>query len=254
MNINGRYIAVERKGSGAPLLLVHGLGGTSNFWWPAVRAFESDYELIVPDLPSAGRSQLDAAVSIATIAGDLLALMDELEFDQFHLAGHSMGTIVCQHMAAAAPERILDLVLLGPLAEPPEPARGALRDRAGVARRDGMSGIADAIANAALAAETKAGNTNIQAFVREMVLRQPSEGYASSCEALAGAQKADPAAIKCDSLLITGDQDGVAPPAAVQQLAADLGAKEPLVLSACGHWTLTEQPDAVLAAMRTFYN
>jgi len=253
MQINNRNIAVDEFGEGPAMLLVHGLGGTSNFWRPVVNEFMDRYRVVVPDLPSAGRSDIDPAVSIESLADDMLAVLDALDIDQLHLTGHSMGTIVCQHMAARLGDRVRDLVLLGPLAEPPEAARAALAGRAKSAREDGMTGIADVIADVALAADTKAGNPNAQGFVREMLLRQNPEAYALSCEALARAERAAPEKIACRSLLITGDEDVVAPEDNVRTLAGQLDDAETLILESCGHWTLTEQPGPVIDAMNKFY-
>ena len=253
MQINKRYIAVDQFGEGPAMLLIHGLGGTSNFWRPVINAFIDGYRIVVPDLPSAGRSDIDPEVSIDSLVRDMLAVLDTLEIDRAHLVGHSMGTIVCQHMAERGGDRIRDLVLLGPLAEPPEAARGALATRADSARKDGMAGIADVIADVALAAETKKSKPNAQGFVREMLLRQAPEAYALSCEALARAERSAAEKIGCRSLLITGDEDAVAPEDNVRVLARELGNPETLVLDSCGHWTLTEQPGAVIEAMKQFY-
>lgn len=254
MQVNGREIAVDEFGEGEVLLCVHGLGGTSNFWRPVVTAFAENHRVVAVDLPSAGRSDLDPNLSIASLSADLLALMDALDVQSFRLVGHSMGTIVCQHVSVAAPERVKDMVLLGPLAAPPEAARGPIGQRAELARSQGMDGIADTIADVALAAETKAENPNAQGFVREMLCRQVAEGYALSCTALSEAQAADAASIKCPVLLITGDQDGVAPAANVSMLDASLPQSKMHVLAGCGHWTLTERDTETIELMQSFYN
>jgi pimeloyl-ACP methyl ester carboxylesterase len=248
----GKEIAVDDFGEGAALLCVHGLGGTSNFWRPVVTAFAGGHRVIAPDLPGAGRSELDPELSIASIVRDLLALLDQLKIDKVQLVGHSMGTIICQHIAVAAPGRITGMVLLGPLSEPPEAARSAISDRAKAARTDGMLAIANAIADAALATKTKADNPNAQGFVREMLLRQPAEGYALSCIALSRAKAADLSAIQCPVLLVTGDQDAVAPEANVALLHKSLAHSEMHVLGDCGHWTMTERDTEVIQLMSAF--
>ncbi|MEO1080100.1 MAG: alpha/beta hydrolase [Pseudomonadota bacterium] len=253
MEINGKELVVDDFGEGEVLLCVHGLGGTSNFWRPVIAAFADRYRVVVPDLPSSGRSANDPQLSISSLCADLLALMDALRVRDFHLLGHSMGTIVCQHLAVAAPDRVKDLVLLGPLAEPPEPAREAIAQRAESARQNGMEAIANTIADVALAAETKREKPNAQAFVREMLLRQSPEGYAQSCIALAEANAADAASIAAPVLLITGDQDGVAPGANVSILDSALPDSEFHVLSHCGHWTLTERDEEVIPFIEGFY-
>ena len=184
----------------------------------------------------------------------MLSLLDEMSIDKARVVGHSMGTIVCQHMAASAPEKVIDLVLLGPLAQPPEPARPALKDRASLARSEGMKPIANTICDVALSKQSKSEKPNVQGFVREMLLRQNPEGYAQSCIALSEASQANPESITCPSLLITGDEDAVAPEANVQALCDQLPNASMHVLQDCGHWTSTEKPAEVNALINEFYS
>ncbi len=250
--INGTELVFDQVGDGEPVLLIHGLGGTANFYWPLVSALNERATLIVPDQPGAGRSGPAGEASIDALAATMLALLDTLSLGKVQVVAHSMGTIVAQYMAAAAPDRIERMVLLGPLAEPPAPARDALRDRAAAARRDGMAGIADAISTGALSAATKDRHGNAQGFVREMLLRQRADGYAQNCEALAGATRAPADAIRCPASLITGSDDAVAPPDAVMRLGEELPDASVTVLDGCGHWTVTERPDAVRPLVEQF--
>ena len=179
--------------------------------------------------------------------------MDELDIPTAHLCGHSMGTIVCQHIAAEHPERVKSLALLGPLAEPPEPARQAIRDRAAVARKNGMVPIADTLVEVAISAETRSHQPAAAAFVREILMRQDAEGYARTCEALADARSADLASIRCPTLLVTGDEDGVSPPPAVKALSSRISGSRVAVLPGCGHWTPIEKPTQVNGVLLNFY-
>ncbi len=253
VKVNNNELAVDVFGEGEPILLVHGLGGSSNFWRPVINEFSSQFKLIVPDMPSAGRSENDPSLSISSMASDMLDLLDAMGIEKARVMGHSMGTIVCQHMTAMAPDRVLDLVLLGPLSQAPEPARPALKDRAGLAREKGMESIADIIADVALSKDTKASNPNVQGFVRELIIRQDAEGYALSCVALSESTQADPTKITCPTILITGDEDGVAPPANVEVLNGQLPNSEMHVLAQCGHWTPNERTQEVNTLIQNFY-
>lgn len=252
--INGKPLAVESCGSGPPLIMVHGLGGTSNSWAPQVAALMGRFSIMVPDLDGSGRSPCSGAISIASHVADIVALMDSRGIDKAHFAGHSMGTIVCQHLAAQHPERVLSLALMGPFPEPPPPARQALKDRADKARSEGMVPIADAILATGTSADTKANQPAAAAYVRESLMRQDPEGYACNCEALAEATAADLGRIDCPALLITGDEDKVAPAETMQALASGMRTTEQVVLTGCGHWTTIERPKQVNYAMARFYN
>ena len=83
-------------------------------------------------------------------------------------------------------------------------------------------------------------------------MRQDAEGYALTCEALATAQAAEVSAIRCPALLITGDEDGTAPPLAVRGLAAKISNARLRILDRCGHWTTFERPSEVNEALMNF--
>jgi len=246
-------IAVEVHGNGDPVVMVHGLGGTSNIFTPQVDALARYFKVIRPDLPGSGRTQANGRISIHSLVDSVVEVMEQSGVGSAHLVGHSMGTIVCQHLAVRHPAKVQSLALIGPLAAPPDAARSAIRDRAAKARNEGMAGIADAIVQAATSACTKAARPEAAAFVRELLMRQPSEGYALSCDALADAQAADVSGIGCPVLLITGSDDVVSPPPAVRALASQFKDARLTILNACGHWTTLERPSEVTEALLNFY-
>lgn len=245
-------LAVEVHGNGDPVLLVHGLGGTSNVFGPQVGVLSRFFQCIRPDLPGSGRSPADGPLSIAGLAEAIEGVMDERGLDRVHLVGHSLGTIVCQHVAARRPNRVRSLALIGPLHAPPDAARPVIRDRAAKARAEGMVGIADAIVQAGTSADTKANRPEVAALVREILMRQDPEGYARTCEALAAAEPADVSRIACPTLLVTGDEDGTAPPTAVRALHRKIAGSSLRILDRCGHWTTFERPAEVNEALMNF--
>jgi pimeloyl-ACP methyl ester carboxylesterase len=179
-----------------------------------------------------------------------------LNITRAHWLGHSMGTIVCQHLAVARPKLVRSLALFGPLMAPPEPARTAIRTRGLKARDEGAAGmheIALALVQAATSAETRERAPLASAFVRVSLMRQDPLGYARSCEALADAQPAAVVRIDVPSLLVTGDEEGVAPPQGVRALAARMARARVTVLNRCGHWTPIERPDDCTRALREFH-
>jgi pimeloyl-ACP methyl ester carboxylesterase len=163
-----------------------------------------------------------------------------------------MGTIIATHLAAAEPGRVASLALFGPLLAPPEPARAAIRARAAQARAGDMQPIADALVRASLSAETRARRPTAVAFVRESLMRQDPESYARSCEALAEMAPADVSRIDCPTLLVTGDEDAVAPPQAVRMLGERITGSRVEVLRGCGHWTPVEKPEECTGLLKRF--
>jgi pimeloyl-ACP methyl ester carboxylesterase len=246
-------MAVELDGEGPPVLCIHGLGGTSNTFTPQMPAFLGRFRVIRPDLPGAGRSALPEVLSIATLADAMASVCDAIGERAVHVAAHSLGTLVAQHLAATRPEMVKSLVLLGALMDPPDTARRNLTARAEAARKGGMASVADVVAAASLASGTRANNLAAVAFVRESLMRQPAEGYALSCEALAAARAADARAIACTTLLLTGEEDAVAPASVARSLAERINGARAEILPHCGHWAGIERPNEVNRAITAFY-
>lgn len=247
-------VAVEVSGDGPAILCIHGLGGSSNTWTPIMPAL-SGYRVIRMDLPGSARSALGSErLSIAGYVAAVGQVIDALQVDQVTILAHSMGTIVAQHYATSHPDKVKSLVLFGPLVEPPEAARGGARARAALARQGipAVQEIADTIVGAATSKETKADNPLAVTLVRESIMRQSPEGYAQSCEALSDARGAALESIVVPVLLLTGDQDGVAPPAAVQAMAERIAGSQVQVFEGCGHWTTFEKPAECRAALDHF--
>jgi len=252
-------MAVEIDGEGDAVLMLHGLGGTSNTWAPLLPAV-SRYLRVRPDLPGSGRSdRVEGRLSLDGFVTASLRALAAAGVERAHVIAHSMGTIVAQHLAALHPAVVRSLALFGPLLAPPEPARANIRTRAQKARNEGVTGmqdIADALVQAATSSSSKQKRHAAVAFVRESLMRQNPDGYARSCEALADMQAVDTSKIGCPTLLVTGDEDGVAPPQAVRQMGdriAGSGTRVQIeILRGCGHWTPVEMPDECSDLLRRF--
>jgi 3-oxoadipate enol-lactonase len=239
-------LAVEREGAGDGVLLIHGLGGSSNTW-SALMPSLAGYSTVRPDLPGSGRSgRVGGELSIAGFVDAMLRVLDGCALAGVHVVAHSLGTIVAQHLAAKHPSRVRSLCLFGPLLAPADPARVAIRARARAAREGGVAGmqaIADSLVQASTSATTRQRRRAAVAFVRESLMRQDAAGYARTCEALAVATPADVSRIDCPTLLVTGDEDAVAPPQSVRMMAERIASSRVEVLRGCGHWTPIEMPD-----------
>lgn len=239
-------LVAEIAGDGPAVVLVHGLGGSSNSFQPLMPGL-GDRLTIRPDLPGAARSALrPGQPGLMGLCQALRDLLRACGVTSAHLVGHSMGTLLCQYLAVAEPRLVSCLTLYGPILEPPAAARAGLKERAALARRDGMAPIADAVSTASLSPATCRNNPAAVAFVRESLLRQDPAGYAAHCEALAEAGPADHAAIACPTLLVAGADDPVAPPEMTRRLGGLIADAEVEILPDCGHWPMIEAPVAAL--------
>jgi len=250
--VRNKRLAVDIDGSGDPVLLIHGLGGTTNVWGPQVQALAQKFTTIRIDLEGSGRSAAVGPLSIESWVEDLEALLHAEGLNSVRLVAHSLGTLIAQHFSARRPERVVRLALLGINRAPADARRQVLRKRADGVRSNGLEQIVDSVIEGGLSKETRRSNPLVEAFVRELLLRQSAEGYARSCEAVASADAADIAKITCPVLLVAGAEDTVSPPAVSQTAAAELPNGKTLILESCGHWLPLERPAEVTQALVDF--
>ncbi|HVW88943.1 MAG TPA: alpha/beta fold hydrolase [Gaiellaceae bacterium] len=105
-------IAWEEKGSGAPLLLIQGLGYARWSWEPVVGPLAERYRVLFFDNRGVGESDVPPGPYTARqMAGDALQVLDEAGVERAHVLGASLGGMIAQELAAAAPERVEKLVL-----------------------------------------------------------------------------------------------------------------------------------------------
>ena len=251
-------MVVEDEGEGDAVVCVHGLGGSSNTFTPLMPVL-ARHRVVRIDLPGSGRSQrTEGPLSIQRYADTVLSVCGRLNIARAHFVGHSMGNIVLQHVAVQSPGLVRSLALFGPLIAPPDAARAAIRARGAKARNEGAAGMHEitlALLNASVSADTRARQPLAVAFVRESLMRQDGESYARSCEALADTVAAAVERIEAPVLLVTGDEDAVAPPQAVRAMADRLHSARSVkvvVLPRCGHWTPIERVDDCARELAAF--
>ena len=111
--VNGFEMYFEDRGSGEPLLLLHGGMGIGADWRHVFPEDPPGYRTVVPDLRGHGRSRSpDEPFTIRRCAGDVLALLDALEIQRAQAIGLSLGAKTLLHVATAQPSRLDAMVLV----------------------------------------------------------------------------------------------------------------------------------------------
>jgi pimeloyl-ACP methyl ester carboxylesterase len=209
------------------------------------------------ELPGSGRSSKahvleSGALTMDRLVASVLRVCSALGVERAWFAGHSLGTIACLHLALQEPSLVRGLALFGALPAPPDTARPGLKQRAQKARAEGMASIADTIVQATLSSNTRETQPVTVAAIRELLMGQCPEGYARTCEALAEAQPADVTRIEAPALLVTGEDDPIAPPQGLRALASKMQRARVEILPRCGHWTTYERASECQALLREF--
>lgn len=95
-------LAYERKGSGEPLVLVHGIGHRRQGWYPVFEELARHRDVILVDLPGHGESpdyNPGDRHAKDVLRDELVAFFDALGLDRPHIAGNSLGGLVALEMA-----------------------------------------------------------------------------------------------------------------------------------------------------------
>jgi len=130
LKLRGFDMYVETRGTGEPLLLLHGFAGCGGDWKHVfdLDALARRHRLIVPDARGHGRStNPDGTFTHRACAADLLALLDALELPRVRAIGLSMGANTLLHAAFTARERIEAMVLVSATLYYPAQARAIMR-------------------------------------------------------------------------------------------------------------------------------
>jgi pimeloyl-ACP methyl ester carboxylesterase len=111
--------------AGEPLIMLHGFTDTGRSFSRVANelsARDPRLRILLPDLRGHGNSSMPAksvcaespgeCFSIGAFADDILDLMDQLQIEKVYLAGHSLGSIVAQHLAIRHPDRIKGVILI----------------------------------------------------------------------------------------------------------------------------------------------
>ncbi|MGN7356516.1 alpha/beta fold hydrolase [Paenibacillus sp. SAF-054] len=112
IDIQGVNIYYEEKGSGEPLIFLHGLGMSLPAHRLEIDKLSEKFLVIALDARGHGRSDRPSRFTLQDHVNDVIALMDHLQLRKASLLGGSMGSYIGQGVAIAVPERIEKLVLV----------------------------------------------------------------------------------------------------------------------------------------------
>ena len=236
-----------------PLVCLHG-AQQDGFCWAALarRLASSARRILAPDLPGHGSNREAPLDSVDRLADWLLAWLDRQALPRVVLVGHSLGSLVALEAAARQPGRVTGLILIGtaaPMRVAPRLLETAASDpaRAMATVNRGSHSL-----RGWLAAPSTVGLWSPAINLRLME-RQPPESLAidlAACDRYAGGLAAA-GRVRCPTLIVTGSEDRMTPPAAARPLIERL-ADVRVTRLACGHAFMTEASPALAQAIDDF--
>lgn len=244
---------VRTRGTGAPLLLLHGFTGRASGWGAHATAFARHFRVVVVDLPGHGRSGVPgdpARASVERTADDLVAILQRVDASPAHVLGYSLGARVALRLAVAHPDAVQRLVLESPSAGLATEAdrrdrRQADEDRAARLVGDGMAAFVDEWEREPVFASQASLSPAGAARLRSERLRNRPAGLAASLRG-AGQGSMQPlhdrlAEVRVPTLVIAGNLDPTGRARAAAVAAGIPGARLEIIADA-GHAPHLETP------------
>lgn len=125
---SGMQMHYQERGTGEPLLLLHGFGGCGSALLRGADELAKNYRVIIPDLRGHGWSTNPLKTfTHRQSADDIAALMDELGIQRVRAIGFSTGGMTLLHLGAKYPERVDAMIVVGATTHFPEQARRIMR-------------------------------------------------------------------------------------------------------------------------------
>jgi esterase len=106
-----RILNYRHEGEGFPLIILHGLFGSSRNWQSIARQYAGIYQVISVDARNHGQSFHSLAMNYDCMSDDIIRLMDKLAIEKCHLLGHSMGGKTAMAVSVKESERISKLLI-----------------------------------------------------------------------------------------------------------------------------------------------
>ncbi len=247
-------VAFRETGSGAPVVLIHGVGMQSAAWAPQIDVLAKTHRVIAVDMPGHGGSDpLPTGSDLPDFVAWLHAVLQTLHTGPVSLAGHSMGALIAGGYAVSHPEMVTHVALLNGVFRRSDAASAAVVARA----EEIQAGAFDLETPLTRWFGDGASDQAASALVSEWLSSVDLEGYATAYGAFArgDATYADQfTTITCPLLALTGDGDLNSSPAMSDAMAKAAQNGKSVVISGHRHMVNMTAPDLVNTALQEWLN
>ncbi len=235
------------------VVFLHGAGHDHTVWVMPSRHFaRHGYNVYAFDFPGHGRSAGDPCKSIDAFADWLAGAIDELGITDCAVVGHSMGSLIALNFAARYPDKLRSLALLGTSVPMPvaDPLLNAARDN----HHDAID-MANTWSHSSFGLLGGNETPGIRMTIggQRLLERSADDVFftdLNACNEFTNGAELAPQ-ITVETLVIVGNQDRMTAPVNALQVAEAIPGSRIVRLDPCGHAMLSEQPNAVLDALKT---
>jgi pimeloyl-ACP methyl ester carboxylesterase len=268
IEITGATLHCEVAGTGAPILLIPGLGLDHTYYRFGVPLLARRMQVLAVDPRGIGRStKSPPPYSVESWADDFAGMIDKLGFGPIHVLGSSLGGAIALALAQRHPGRLKSLTVVGGFSELDRATELNFRLRLKLIEKLGMSDeVADYMGLWTLTRKfinSDAGYAVMRAN-QANIRTNSAESYSAFVEALLRWGRCQPgqdqepkftsllSSIRLPTLVVTSDNDHLIPKELSDLIAARIAGATLAVMPGAGHIPFMEQPENVVRIVLDF--
>ncbi|RBW53066.1 3-oxoadipate enol-lactonase [Ruegeria sp. A3M17] len=244
------HYRIDGDPDGAPIVFANSLGTDLRLWDDVLPHLPAGLRVIRFDKRGHGlSSQPPAPYSMGALVRDVEGLLDFLEVRDCVFVGLSIGGLIGQGLAVKRLDQVRALVLSNTAAKIGIPS--IWQDRMDAIRKGGIEALADATMERWFSKTFRASPRHL--LWRNMMVRQPVDGYLGCCAAISGTDFYTPTSgLRLPTLGIAGSEDGSTPPDLVRETVDLIPGSRFELMRRAGHLPCVEQPAEYAELLHSF--
>ncbi len=248
---------VRDEGTGAPVLLLHGVGGSHTVWNEIVAPLASDFRVLAPDLRGHGRSPAPkgSTYSFDELSRDLLGLLDARHVDRVHAVGLSGGALLALRIALDRPDRLRSLTMIGGSVYTDAHTRSVAQRWRETYARDGPDAFALRLLKDLYYPDWIEAHLDFADRLRAEVKHQDFTGavrWAGAMESFD--ERGRIASLRVPTLIVQAMDDAVVDASHGRILRQSINGAQMRIFAQTGHMVPTERPTELAEALASFWH
>jgi len=257
---NGISMNYEVTGSGQWLTLIHGAGDNLGAWWNQVPVFSRHYRVLTYDVRGYGQTETPAREYTTDIlVQDLYELLKALGIKETYVLGYSMGGRIALGLVLSHPEMVKALILANSGVAPVQRSEDEMKEMARLRQqrletveKHGLEPIMDESTAMVFSPGWPEKNRKVYERYKTIRLKNDAKAYLVAMKAMLwGAPPPDVSGLKCPTLIISGEKDGLMG-AESGRASQKLIRGSQLKVMATGHASAIEKPEEFNSTVLAF--
>lgn len=253
-------------GQGFPLIILHGLYGSSDNWYSVAKKLSNRFRVIGADLRNHGASEHTSEHTYQAMANDVHAMAQELQLNTYSILGHSMGGKVAMQAALQWPDNIHQLVVvdIAPFNNDSEFYTETVKQHSNIIKALQQTPIHLMQSRSEVDAQLSNSiyNKNVRLFLLKNLKRDSNNGFEWKInlsvlennlgEILGNMETSNMAPVKIPALFIKGGVSGYITENSFRQTQQLFTNAQLITIEQAGHWVHAEAPKAFIEAVDSF--